>query len=54
MQLQTQMQMPEKTSTARIKIEDFNLGKKLGSGKQGEVYAAMHKATGFLCAIKKI
>lgn len=48
------MEIPEQAPTNRIKIEDFSLGKKLGSGKQGEVYAALHKATGFLCAIKKI
>lgn len=35
-------------------IQDFILGKELGSGKFGDVYQAMHKATGMLFAIKKI
>lgn len=26
----------------------------MGSGKFGDVYMSQHKATGFLCAIKKI
>lgn len=35
-------------------ISDFALGKKLGSGKFGEVFVARHKKSGFICALKKI
>lgn len=37
-----------------MRISDFHLGKCIGSGKFGDVYLSMHRATGFLCAIKKI
>ncbi|XP_031472709.1 spindle assembly checkpoint kinase-like [Nymphaea colorata] len=37
-----------------LKIEDFALGKLLGSGKFGEVYVAQHKRTGFISALKII
>lgn len=35
-------------------ISDFELGRKLGAGKFGEVFIARHRDTGFMCAIKKI
>lgn len=35
-------------------IEDFQLGKTLGSGKFGDVLQCRHKATGTLYAVKKI
>jgi aurora kinase len=37
-----------------MKIEDFKLGRKMGSGKFGEVFIARHKKSGFICAIKRI
>lgn len=37
-----------------IAIVDFVLGKKLGSGKFGEVFVARHKRSGFICALKRI
>jgi aurora kinase, other len=30
------------------------LGRRIGSGKFGDVYLSIHRASGFLCAIKKI
>jgi hypothetical protein len=38
----------------QMDISDFVLGKKLGSGKFGEVFVARHKQSGFICALKKI
>ena len=38
----------------RVVIEDFELGKTLGSGKFGDVLQCRHKATGTLYAVKKI
>lgn len=38
----------------RIAIADFVLGKKLGSGKFGEVFVARHRKSGFICALKRI
>lgn len=35
-----------------IKINQFQLGKKLGSGRFGSVYLAEEKATKLICAIK--
>jgi aurora kinase len=35
-------------------IADFVLGKKLGSGKFGEVFVARHRKSGFICALKRI
>lgn len=35
-------------------IADFVLGKKLGSGKFGEVFVARHRRSGFICALKRI
>ena len=37
-----------------MQIQDFVLGKTLGEGKFGVVYQAIHKATGWLFALKKI
>lgn len=36
------------------KASDFHQVKLLGKGKNGEVYLAIHKATGFACAMKII
>lgn len=41
-------------SSDGMAIGDFVLGKKLGSGKFGEVFVARHKKTGFICALKRI
>lgn len=35
-------------------IDDFKIGRKLGEGKFGCVYQAIHKKTGFLFALKKM
>lgn len=35
-----------------LKLEDFEIGKKLGKGKFGRVYCVKHKKTGFICALK--
>lgn len=35
-------------------MEDFELGKCVGSGKFGDVFICRHKETGFLFALKKI
>lgn len=40
--------------TKLSKLEDFEMGQKLGEGRFGEVFLAKHKETGFLVAIKKI
>lgn len=37
-----------------LKIEDFELGKNIGSGKFGDVFQCRHKKTGTLYALKKI
>jgi serine/threonine protein kinase len=36
------------------KIEDFELVRLLGKGKNGEVYLAIHQKTGFACGLKII
>lgn len=36
------------------KLEDFEVGRKLGKGKYGDVYMVEHKLTGFVCAMKTI
>jgi aurora kinase len=36
------------------KIEHFELVKLLGKGKNGEVYLAIHKKSGFACGLKII
>ena len=35
-------------------MEDFVVGKSLGEGKFGNVFQAVHRATGWLFALKKI
>ena len=35
-------------------IEDFDIGKKLGTGAFGEVFIGTHEPTGYECAIKKL
>lgn len=35
-----------------LRLEDFEIGKKLGKGKFGRVYCVRHKKTGFICALK--
>ncbi len=35
-------------------MADFHQVRLLGKGKNGEVYLAIHKATGFACAMKII
>ncbi|KAI5149079.1 hypothetical protein ENBRE01_0689 [Enteropsectra breve] len=37
-----------------ITIDDFELGKPLGTGRFGQVWAARHKKTGYILAIKMI
>jgi hypothetical protein len=44
-----------------MKVTDFEIGRKLGAGKFGEVFVARylnhnhrHKASGFMCALKQI
>ena len=36
------------------KLEDFELGESKGQGRFGKVYAAIHKKTGLVVALKKI
>lgn len=38
----------------RLSLDDFELGKCLGSGAFGEVFPAKHKKTGWLFAMKKV
>ena len=45
---------PEEEKQGVLRIRDFQLGKCIGSGKFGDVFMSQHKATGFVCAIKKI
>ena len=35
-------------------MSDFHIGSCKGEGRFGKVYMAVHKKTGFLCALKKI
>jgi hypothetical protein len=42
------------SSSKKLSITDFELGKSLGEGKFGMVYLAVHKETKFLVALKKI
>lgn len=37
-----------------LKLQDFEIGKKLGKGKFGKVYCVRHKKSGFVCALKAI
>jgi aurora kinase len=39
-------------SKAEFKLTDFHLLKKMGSGSYSEVYMAMEKRSGFICALK--
>ena len=41
-------------SSSPPKASDFHQVRLLGKGKNGEVYLAIHKATGFACAMKII
>ena len=42
------------TSNSDVTLADFQLGECKGEGRFGKVYLAIHKKTGFLCAIKQI
>ncbi len=35
-----------------LQKSDFQIGKKLGSGNFSTAYLAVHKKTGFICALK--
>lgn len=37
-----------------IRLEEFQLGMEIGSGKYGKVHIARHRDTGFICAIKSV
>lgn len=39
---------------SKLSVRDFIMGKNLGEGKFGVVYQAVHKATGWLFALKKV
>lgn len=41
-------------STKDPDLNDFIIGECKGEGRFGKVYMAVHKKTGFLCALKKI
>ena len=43
-----------KSLGAEPKLSDFHIGSCKGEGRFGKVYMAVHKKTGFLCALKKI
>lgn len=43
-----------KNSEPDFSINDFEIGRKLGVGKSGEVFAAMHRKSRFLVALKKV
>lgn len=45
---------PTKILRKRPCLADFNIGRKLGKGRYGDVYMVEHKFTGFLCAMKMI
>jgi serine/threonine protein kinase len=38
----------------KVKIQDFEIGKKLGQGRFGTAYLAFHKSTGGVFAIKMV
>lgn len=47
------IRMPETSGFSRnFKLDDFEIGKKLGKGKFGKVYCVRDKETGFVCALK--
>lgn len=37
-----------------MSIQDFKLGKKLGEGRFGTVFMAIHKPTGSIFALKRV
>ena len=37
-----------------VKLEDFELGESIGHGAYGEVFKAVHKKTGKVCAVKQL
>jgi aurora kinase len=45
---------PSKPINTKLTLEDFTLGKKLGEGRFGVVWLAIHKLTGAIFALKKI
>jgi aurora kinase len=45
---------PTKPWRRALTISDFMIGKKLGNGRYGDVFAAKHKELGFVCAMKII
>jgi serine/threonine protein kinase len=47
-------EVSEKPKRKELTIEDFDLGRKLGKGRFGNVYLAQEKATGFVLAVKVI
>ena len=44
----------KETPMTEPKLNDFIVGQCKGEGRFGKVYMAIHKKTGFLCALKKI
>lgn len=38
----------------RLRLRDFEIGRKLGRGKFGRVLLVRHRATGFICALKSM
>lgn len=44
--------VPSSAHKKSLRLDDFEIGKKLGKGKFGKVYCVRHKETGFICALK--